>query len=145
MSTWFSLFWLVLAIVLGVFEAVTAQMVAVWFALGALAAIVPSILGGSMWMQFTVFVVVSFLALVASRPFVKKLRVKPVHTNADSLVGRVGVVVSECVDPSKGIGRVAISGQDWAAVTEDGSVIPKDEHVLIKGITGVKLIVEAIG
>ena len=98
-----------------------------------------------MWIQFAVFVLVSLLALAATRPFVKKLRVKQVHTNTDSLIGQVGIVASECIDPSKGIGRVVISGQDWAACTEDGSVIPKDEHVLVKGITGVKLVVEAIG
>ena len=145
MSTWFAIFWLILAIVLGAFEAVTVQLVAIWFALGSLAAIVPSLMGGSMWIQFAVFVLVSLLALAATRPFVKKLRVKQVHTNADSLIGQVGIVASECIDPSKGIGRVVISGQDWAACTEDGSVIPKDEHVLVKGITGVKLVVEAIG
>ncbi len=145
MATWFAVFWLVLAIILGVFEAVTVQLVAVWFALGSLAAIVPSLMGGSVWMQFGIFVLVSFLALAATRPFVQKMREKPVHTNADSLIGQVGIVMSECIDPSKGMGRVSISGQDWAACTEDGSIILKDEHVLVKGIVGVKLIVEAIG
>ena len=145
MATWFAVFWLVLAIILGVYEAVTVQLVAVWFALGSLAAIVPSLMGGSVWMQFGIFVLVSFLALAATRPFVQKMREKPVHTNADSLIGQVGIVMSECIDPSKGMGRVSISGQDWAACTEDGSIILKDEHVLVKGIVGVKLIVEAIG
>ena len=145
MATWFAVFWLVLAIILGVFEAVTVQLVAVWFALGSLAAIVPSLMGGSVWMQFVIFVLFSFLALAATRPFVQKMREKPVHTNADSLIGQVGIVMSECIDPSKGMGRVSISGQDWAACTEDGSIILKDEHVLVKGIVGVKLIVEAIG
>lgn len=145
MTTWFAVFWLVLAIVLGVLEAVTVQLVAVWFALGSLAAIVPSLMGGSVWAQFAAFVFVSLLALAATRPFVQKLKGKQIHTNADSLIGQVGVVVSDCVDPSKGMGRIMIAGQDWAAITEDGSIIQKDEHVLVKGITGVKLIVESIG
>ena len=145
MATWFAVFWLVLAIVLGVFEAVTVQLVAVWFALGSLAAIVPSLMGGSVWVQFAVFVFVSLLALAATRPFVQTLKSRHVHTNADSLIGQIGIVVSDCIDPSRGLGRVAIAGQDWAAITEDGSMVQKDEHVLVKGITGVKLIVEAIG
>ena len=141
----FSVFWLVLAIVLGVIEAVTFQMVAIWFCLGALAAIIPSVLGANIWVQFTVFLVVSVAALIGTRPFVKKvLKLRQVHTNADSLIGQVGVVVVDSVDGEITSGRVMVSSQEWAACTEDGMELRKGDRVLVKKIEGVRLIVEII-
>jgi len=141
----FSVFWLVLAIVLGVIEAVTFQMVAIWFCLGALAAIIPSVLGANIWVQFTVFLVVSVAALIGTRPFVKKvLKLRQVHTNADSLIGQVGVVVVDSVDGEITSGRVIVSSQEWAACTEDGMELRKGDRVLVKKIEGVRLIVEII-
>ena len=131
----FSVFWLVLAIVLGVIEAVTFQMVAIWFCLGALAAIIPSVLGANIWVQFTVFLVVSVAALIGTRPFVKKvLKLRQVHTNADSLIGQVGVVVVDSVDGEITSGRVMVSSQEWAACTEDGMELRKGDRVLVKKI-----------
>ena len=141
----FSVFWLVLAIVLGVIEAVTFQMVAIWFGLGALAAIIPALLGVGVWAQFAVFMFVSVAALSGTRPFVKKvLKLRQVHTNADSLIGQVGVVVLDSVEGEVTSGRVVVSGQEWAACTEDGMGLSKGDRVLIKKIEGVKLIVEII-
>jgi len=141
----FSVFWLVLAIVLGVIEAVTFQMVAIWFCLGALAAIIPSVLGANIWVQFTVFLVVSVAALIGTRPFVKKvLKLRQVHTNADSLIGQVGVVVVDSVEGEITSGRIVVSSQEWAACTEDGMELRKGDRVLVKKIEGVRLIVEII-
>ena len=145
-GAWVSVFWLVLAVVLGVIEAVTFQMVAIWFALGALAAIIPGLLGFNVWVQFSVFLLVSVAALVATRPFVNKiLKFRQVHTNADSLIGQVGVVFADSVDGEITSARVMVSGQDWAACTEDGMALHKGDRVLVKAIEGVKLIVEIIG
>ena len=141
----FSVFWLVLAVVLGVIEAVTFQMVAIWFGLGALAAIIPALLKASVWVQFTVFMVVSIAALIGTRPFVKKvLKLRQVHTNADSLIGQVGVVVADSVDGEITSGRVLVSSQEWAACTEDGMALRKGDRVLIKKIEGVRLVVEIL-
>ena len=141
----FSVFWLVLAVVLGVIEAVTFQMVAIWFGLGALAAIIPALLKASVWVQFTVFMVVSIAALIGTRPFVKKvLKLRQVHTNADSLIGQVGVVVADSVDGEITSGRVLVSSQEWAACTEDGMALRKGDRVLVKKIEGVRLIVEIL-
>ena len=141
----FSVFWLVLAIVLGVIEAVTFQMVAIWFGLGALAAIIPSLFGANIWLQFAVFMIVSVAALIGTRPFVKKvLKLRQVHTNADSLIGQVGVVVVDSVEGEITSGRVMVSSQEWAACTEDGMELHKGDRVLVKKIEGVRLIVEII-
>ena len=141
----FSVFWLVLAIVLGVIEAVTFQMVAIWFGLGALAAIIPSLLGANIWVQFVVFLIVSVAALIGTRPFVKKvLKLRQVHTNADSLIGQVGLVVTDSVEGEITSGRIVVSSQEWAACTEDGMALRKGDRVLVKKIEGVRLVVEII-
>lgn len=144
MLQWMPLFWLIVAVMLALAEASTAQFVAIWFAAGAVAAIIPAALRLSLMVQVVVFVLVSTLALVLTRNFVKKvLKVKPVATNADSMVGRIGVV-TENINNLDGQGRVMLAGLSWAARSEDDTIIEKDERVLVKSIEGVKVIVEKI-
>ena len=136
------IFWIVLLIVLIVVEAVTAQMVTIWFAAGAVAAIAAELLGAQVWLQWTVFIVVSVIALVATRPLVRKLtktRVQP--TNADRVIGQAAVVTEE-IDNIAAKGQVSVGGAVWTARSSDGSVIGKDEKVTVEKIEGVKLIVK---
>lgn len=136
------IFWIVLLIVLIVVEAVTAQMVTIWFAAGAVAAIAAELLGAQVWLQWTVFIVVSVIALVATRPLVRKLtktRVQP--TNADRVIGQAAVVTEE-IDNIAAKGQVSVGGAVWTARSSDGSVIGKDEKVTVENIEGVKLIVK---
>lgn len=136
------IFWIVLLILLIVVEAVTAQMVTIWFAAGAAAAIVAELLNAQVWLQWVVFIVVSAVALVATRPLVKKLtRTKVQPTNADRCIGRIAVVTEE-IDNIAGKGQVSVNGITWTARSSDGSVIGKDERVTVEKIEGVKLIVK---
>ena len=136
--------WLAAAIILAIVEANTVQLVSIWFAAGALAAMVPAILGLSFTVQFAVFTVVSILTLAVTRPFVrKKLTVQKVETNSRALIGKVGKVIQP-IDNLMSQGRVAVDEIDWSARSEDGKPIPAGEEVLIKEIQGVKLIVERI-
>ena len=141
---WLPMVWLLVAVIFGVVEAATVQLMSIWFALGAVAAMVSALLGASVWVQFGVFLAVSILVLAFTRPLVKKvLKVGRVHTNADSLVGRIAAVTVEISGPGE-VGRVLVDGQDWAAVSEEGIPIAPGERVLVKGIEGVKLVVEPI-
>ena len=141
---WLTIAWLIFAIILGVVEACTTQLVAIWFGIGALVAIVPSLLNASIWVQFFVFIGVSFLTLIATRPFVKKvIHVNHVRTNADSVIGKIGIVQQE-INNDLEQGRVSVSGLDWAARSEVGEVFPVGEKVLIKAIHGVTLIVDRL-
>ncbi len=136
------IFWIVLLILLIVVEAVTAQMVTIWFAAGAAAAIVAELLNAQVWLQWVVFIAVSAVALVATRPLVRKLtktRVQP--TNADRCIGQIAVV-SEDIDNIAGKGQVNLNGTIWTARSSDGSVIGKGEKVTVEKIEGVKLIVK---
>ena len=139
---WLPMIWLLVAIIFGVIEAATVQLMSIWFAVGAVAAMAAALLGAGVWLQFVVFLVVALLVLAFTRPLVKKvLKVGRVHTNADSVVGRIAAVTVEIAGPDE-VGRVLVDGQDWAAVSEDGTPIPKGERVLVKAIEGVKLVVE---
>lgn len=141
---WMPFVWLAIAITLAVVEAFTAQMVAIWFAIGAMVAILPAYLRLSVNAQTIVFLLVSTLTLALTRPLLKRfLKVKTVHTNADSIIGQVGVVIIE-IDNLKAQGRVHVSGLDWTARSEDGEIIEETTQVLIKNIEGVKVIVERI-
>lgn len=138
-------FWLLLAVALTVIEAVTVQMVSLWFAIGALATVVPSMLGAPVWVQFLVFALVSGLCVYLTRPLVKKvLAVRHIKTNADSIIGEQARVV-ERIDNIAGQGGVFVGGLHWTArAKDDDMTIEEGEHVRVLEIQGVKAIVERI-
>ena len=136
-------FWLILAVVLIVVEASTYSLISIWFALGALAAVIPALISGdAVWAQFAVFVVVSAVSLAFTRKFFKKvLRYNPEPTNADQVIEKTAVVKEE-IDNIHETGKVTVMGLDWSARSIDDSVIAVGEVVTVKEISGVKLIVE---
>ena len=89
-----------------------------------------------------VFAGVTALALLISRPMVKKvMHFQKVDTNAGRYIGKTGIVTAR-IDNTEGIGQVTVLGSVWTARSADGSVLPEGENVVIKAIEGVKLIVE---
>ena len=136
------IFWIVLLVVLIIVEAVTAQMVTIWFAAGAAAAIVAELLNAQVWVQWIVFIVVSAITLIATRPLVRKLtKTKVQPTNADRCIGQTAVVIEE-INNVDGKGQVHVNGVYWTARSADGTVFKKDERVTVEKIDGVKLIVK---
>ena len=136
--------WAVLTVVFVVVEAVTVQLLTIWFAVGSVAALVATLLGATTVWQCIIFVTVSLLVLIATRPYVKKViesRAEP--TNADRCIGKEAIV-SEKIDNRAGQGQVKIGGVTWTARSEDESVIEADEIVKVKKIEGVKVIVSKI-
>ena len=137
-------FWIIAMVVFLVIEAVTVGIVSVWFAIGALFAMVTAMLGANLWVQITVFLVVSAIALYFTRPLVKKFvnnKVEP--TNADMLIGKECRVV-ETIDNLSGTGAVYVDGKIWTARTVDEEIIPEGQLVKAERIEGVKLIVSKI-
>ena len=123
----------------------TVNLVSVWFALGALGALLVSFLGGELWLQIIVFFVVTILTLIATRPLVKKYFNKSQHqpTNADALIGKI-CVVTEDIDNVAATGQVTCLGQVWTARSLDGEIIKKGSKAKVDSIHGVKLIVEPV-
>lgn len=140
-----TIFWLVAVIALGVIEAITVGLVTVWFALGALAALVSSLFGGPLWLQILLFIVVTAVSLVTTRPLVKKYFNKDSHkaTNADMVIGEKAAVV-ESINNLEGTGAVKCQGKEWSARSKDNEVIESGEIVTVVEIQGVKLIVKKI-
>ncbi len=137
-------FWLGLAIVLSIIEAATAGLVTIWLVFGALAAWVCALLGLSFVFQLFIFLIVSYLLLVITRPIIKKwLSHKTVKTNADRFIGQTGLVI-EKIDLVEGTGQVKVGGQIWSAVSIDGKEIELGNKVRVTAITGVKLVVSQI-
>lgn len=137
------IFWIVLLVVLIVIEAVTAQLVTIWFAAGAAAALVAELCGLEQWLQWIIFIAVSAVALIATRPLVRKITQKTVQpTNADRCIGQIAVVTEDIIN-IEGKGQVYVNGITWTARSADGSEIKKDERVTVEKIEGVKLIVRA--
>ena len=133
--------WIALAVVFAVIEAATAQIVTIWFTVGAIGAIVAKVLGASLLVQFLVFVVLSVLTLAVARPFlVKFTKTKVQPTNLDMCIGQEALVLEE-INNTTGTGQAKIRGNIWTARSKNGTVIPKDAVVLVDAIDGVKLIV----
>jgi membrane protein implicated in regulation of membrane protease activity len=94
--------------------------------------------------QIVVFIAVSAISLIATRPLVKKmLQKRVVATNADRNIGETGITISE-INNLEAKGEVKVKGVVWTARSDNGEVIPEGSKVRVKTIEGVKLIVEAI-
>ena len=131
-------FWLAMIVVFALVEGVTVSLIAVWFSVGSLAAMISAALGAPLWLQALLFTLVSGLTLAAMRPFIKKyLNIKPILTNADALVGQSAVAI-ESVDSLSG--AVKVGGKVWSARCDQA--VSVGESVRILSIEGVKLIVE---
>ncbi|MGN0170945.1 MAG: NfeD family protein [Lachnospiraceae bacterium] len=139
---YFLILWLVLLIVFVIAEIVTLGLTTIWFAGGALAALLANLAGLHEIVQVALFFVVSILLLALTRPVaIRYLNKDRIKTNAESLIGKTAFVVEQ-IDNLKAMGCVTVDGQEWTARCEsDDTVIEKDALVVIKAIQGVKLIV----
>ncbi|MDE7250662.1 MAG: NfeD family protein [Lachnospiraceae bacterium] len=135
--------WLIVFVVCIVAEIISMGLTTIWFAGGALVATVVAAIGAPLWLQITVFAVVSLVLLYFTRPIaVKYFNKDRVKTNAESLVGKQAIVISE-IDNLQGIGQVTVGGQEWSArTTEEGITLPVGSVVVVRAISGVKLMVE---
>lgn len=134
--------WLAAIVILCILEAVTTQLVCIWFVAGSVAAFVTELLGGPIWLQILLFVVVSAVVVAATRPLVKKLtKADKEKTNADRVVGMTAIV-TEDIDNINGTGLAKVAGQVWSARSADNSAIEQGREVKIERIEGVKLIVK---
>lgn len=140
-STALTVIWIVLLVLFLILEAATVQLVSAWFALGALCALLANLCGVGVVWQVVLFLVVSAICLIATRPLAKKMTATKIQkTNADRCIGAEAVVLEE-INNLKSTGLVKAMGNTWTARSEDGSVIPKDAVVIVRKMEGVKLIV----
>lgn len=139
------MFWIWVAViaVAVVVEALSAQLLSIWFALGGLAALITSFITENKAIQIIVFLAVSLITLAIIFPLAKKsLKTEHVKTNADRYIGKLAVV-TEDISNIDAKGQVKVDNQIWSARSEDGSAISAGSQVKVLRIEGVKLIVSA--
>ena len=136
--------WLVLLVVFLIVEASTVTLVSLWFAAGSLFALVASLLGARLWLQLTLFLAVSTLALIALRPLFRKfIRPKLTATNVDSVIGSMGLVTTS-VENVSAAGQVKLGAMEWSARSTTGEPIPIGTLVKVDRIEGVKVFVTPV-
>lgn len=136
------IFWLIVFVVLLIIEIATMGLTTIWFAGGALVSFLAAYIGFGVVVQVLAFLIVSILLLVLTRPLaVKFFNQERQKTNAESLIGQKAVV-KETINTLQATGRVEVNGMEWSAKTDEAEIIETDTIVMIKGIQGVKLIVE---
>ena len=120
--------WLVAIIILGFIEAITEGIVSIWFVISGLLALIVSLFTDVFLIQFAIFVIVGIILMITTRSSVSKyLKVNPVRTNLDRVIGMKGIV-TEDIKKDK-YGEVRVDGKRWTAYSKDDKVIKKDEFV----------------
>jgi len=134
--------WIVIMVVLLAIEAATMNLTTIWLAVGALISIFFTLAGAGGVMQFAVFVVVSAVMVIFTRPLVKKyIEGKYQKTNSDGLVGKTARII-ETVDNRHETGTAFLDGKEWMVRSEDDDqVLASGELAVVRSISGVKLIV----
>lgn len=136
-------FWLIVAGVCFVIESFTIGFLVFWFGIGALAALVASLFISNIWIQSLIFIIVSSLLLIFTKPLVKKFVKEKdiIPTNVYSIIGKEGIVV-ESIDTINGVGKVKVNGELWSATSLEN--IEKGTKVKVLKVNGVKLEVEKL-
>ena len=135
-------FWLGAIIIFVIAEAVTYQLISVWFAAGAIGGLIAYLLGFNFEIQEVVFGVLSLLALISLRPIATRfLKIKDYKSNIDGLIGKE-VYITKIGDTEDSVGEGTINGLVWTIRSEDGTSLKKGEKATITKIEGVKLLVK---
>lgn len=136
--------WLVLLIAFVLAEAATVSVVSLWFAAGALTAMVAAMLGAQLWLQILLFAVVSAVLLISLRPVIRKhFTPKLTRTNVDAVVGSEGFVTAD-IDNLHAQGQVKLGSVEWTARSSDDLPIPAGTRVRVDKVEGVKVFVTAL-
>jgi len=135
--------WVALVIIFALIEVFTLGLTTVWFAIAALVMVFFSFLPVPLTAQILIFLVISALLLIFTRPLVKKkFKTGGEKTNADSLIGKHALVVKTVGEFERG--EVKINGQIWSAEAEDDTVINEGSVCEILRIEGVRLVVRLL-
>lgn len=136
--------WLMVLVVLVAGEAITVGLTFIWFAVGALGGLIVAALGGPVWLQVVVFLVLSAVTLVLVRPLAARLLTPGISpTNADRILGQIALVTQD-IDNIAETGQAKIFGQVWTARSEMGESIPAQTRVRVLRIEGVKVFVKPV-
>ena len=141
---WAAIGWLVAMLIFVGVEMGTVSLTSLWFAFGALVAMIASLLHAPLALQVVLFLSVSVALLFLLRPVVKKyLNPRLVRTNVDAVIGTEGIVTAQ-VDNLKATGSVKLGALEWSARSTSGEVIEPGTRVKVDRIEGVKAFVSIV-
>lgn len=141
---WAAIIWLVLMIFFLFMEASTVSIVSLWFAFGALSAMIASFFGAEIWLQILLFAGVSCILLAALRPLARKyFTPKLTRTNVDAVIGQTGIV-TEQIDNLSAQGKVKLGAVEWSARSTAQEPIAPGTKVTVDRIEGVKVFVTPV-
>ncbi|MCD8328259.1 MAG: NfeD family protein [Ruminococcus sp.] len=133
--------WAIAFVLFLILEVSTSMaLISIWFSAAALITLIVSLFVDSTIAQCVIFVVVSCILLLLTRPAVKKLKRKHVETNAELNIGKRAIVTQE-IDNEKTTGRVKLDGVDWMAISTDSEIFKVGDAVIVDKIEGAKLYV----
>lgn len=136
--------WLVLMVVFLIAESQSVTMVSLWFAAGALGALIAELCGAQLWLQIVIFFAVSIVLLASLRPIARKyFTPKIIKTNVDSLIGQTGLVTAD-IDNVTAQGQVKLGAMEWTARSTSGETIKAGTLVKVDKIEGVKVYVTPV-
>lgn len=131
--------WLIIILFLGFIEAITVNLVTIWFVISGIVSLVLSFFIDDFIIQFSVFVILGILLLITTRSWLNKVfKINKYKTNLDRVIGMRGIVTEKITKNSPG--EVKVDGKRWMAVSD--KTINVDNDVKILEIDGVKLKVE---
>nr|WP_317448943.1 NfeD family protein [uncultured Sellimonas sp.] len=134
--------WLLLVVILLVIELITVGLTTIWFAAGSAAAFLLSLTGAGIGWQIGVFLAVSIVLLIFTRPWaLKYVNRNRDKTNYESVIGKT-VKVTQRISNADQTGAAVYDGQEWTARSlEDDRTIEEGKQAVVEKIVGVKLIV----
>lgn len=131
--------WFLLFVILLLVEIITVNLVSIWFSIGTLFSCVVSLFIDNLYIQILIFIIVSIVSLLLTKPIVKKLRIRNIEkTNLDSVIDKIGVVTQNIT--SVDAGEIKIMGKKWTAISNENLFV--GDRVKVLNISGVKLIVK---
>jgi membrane protein implicated in regulation of membrane protease activity len=136
--------WLAAMVFFLVMESQTVTMVSLWFAAGALSALIAALCGAELWLQIVIFFAVSIVLLASLRPLARKyFTPKITKTNVDSIIGQTGLVTTS-IDNITAQGQVKLGAMEWTARSTSGDKIPAGTLVKVDQVEGVKVFVTPV-
>ena len=139
-------FWLIASGIFFIAEIITTGFLVFWLGVAGLITMCISFFTDNLMIQASVFVILSAVLILATKPFVNKFVNKKEtteKTNAFSIIGKTAIVIKD-IDSINGVGQIKVDGEVWSAEGVNGSNIEKGTKVEVKEIDGVRAIVAPI-
>ena len=135
--------WVAVTIICIVIESLTLSLTTIWFGISSFLLVFLAFTPIPFGAQLFIFVALSLVLLIFTRPVVKKkLNKKQIATNYERIIGQIAVVTKKITALDKG--SVKINGMEWTAAVKEDITLEKGSKCIIEEIAGVTAYVNKI-